>query len=88
MFKITGTDSGRIFLCGKDGNLYELIYSSGNSWFRKKCTKINHTQTFVSSCVPSFLKLAGEDPLLDAVYDKERNLFYTLSAHSCIQVCF
>jgi hypothetical protein len=26
MLKIVSMDNGRIFMCGKDGNLYELVY--------------------------------------------------------------
>ena len=86
MLKVVGTYYGRIFLCGKDGNLYELGYQSNNGWFRKNCWKTCHTQSMVSSYVPSFLKLVGDDPLIDAIVDHQRNLLYTLSAHSCIQV--
>ena len=87
MLKVVGTDLGRIFLCGKDGNLYELGYQANSGWFRKNCWKTNHTQSLLSSVVPTFLKLAGEDPIIDAVVDNQRNLLYTLSAKSCIQVC-
>jgi hypothetical protein len=27
MTKMLSTDDGRVFMCGKDGNLYELQYS-------------------------------------------------------------
>ena len=56
MLSIIGTDNGRIFLCGRDGNLHELSYQSQDGWFRKKCRKINHTQGLISACVPSFLR--------------------------------
>ena len=71
---------------GKDGHLYELEYQASEGWFRKKCAKINHTQRVLSGYVPSFMRFGGDDPILDAVVDNERNLLYTLSAKSCIQL--
>lgn len=56
MVKIVGTSTGRIFLCGSDGCLYELTYDADDGWFRKKCRKLNHTQSIVGYLVPSFLK--------------------------------
>jgi hypothetical protein len=56
MIKVVGTDTGRIFMSGKDGNLYELQYQAEDGWFRRKCRKVNHTQGVVSSYIPSFLK--------------------------------
>lgn len=39
MLKIVGTNNGRILMCGKDGNIYELEYHAKDSWIppRKKC---------------------------------------------------
>lgn len=39
---ITHTDTGRIFLGGRDGHLYELIYSTGGGW-QSRCRKVCHT---------------------------------------------
>lgn len=36
---ITCTDKGRIFLAGRDANIYELHYTSGSGW-QKRCRKI------------------------------------------------
>ena len=48
MLKVTGTSQGRIFLAGKDGCLYELLYRADEGWFEgwfpKKVRKINHSR--------------------------------------------
>jgi nuclear pore complex protein Nup155 len=46
MSKIKGTKEGRIFLCGEDGNLYELVYEKEDTWLNKKIRKINHSQKY------------------------------------------
>ena len=35
-------DKGHIFLAGRDGHIYELLYSSGPSW-KSRCRKVCHT---------------------------------------------
>lgn len=53
MIKVVGTQAGRIFMAGNDGNVYELDYSNSESGWsvplygdgtsnRRKCRKINH----------------------------------------------
>lgn len=34
--------SGRVFLGGSDGHLYELQYNAADSWGRKRCQKVLH----------------------------------------------
>lgn len=36
---VTCTDKGRIFLAGRDGHIYELLYSTGSGW-QKRCRKV------------------------------------------------
>ena len=38
---IVGTESGRIFLAGKDGCLHEVVYSLDQGWFGRRCRRIN-----------------------------------------------
>lgn len=57
---ITGTDLGRIFMTGSDGNLYELEYAAAESWFAAKTFLKNHTISFVSSLLPSFMSSSAE----------------------------
>jgi len=86
MLKIVGTQNGRIFMCGKDGCLYELTYEPEEGWFKSKCRKLNHSQSFVGVLVPSFLKFSHEDPIIDLVVDDTRNVLYTLSENMTIEV--
>lgn len=37
MLRIVGTEHGRVLMCGKDGQVYELEYFAQEGWFRKKC---------------------------------------------------
>ncbi|KAL9646182.1 hypothetical protein ABK040_008055 [Willaertia magna] len=86
ILKIIGTKNGRIFMCGKDGCLYELTYDSQDSWFKSKCRKLNHSQSVVGVLVPSFLKFTNEDPIIDIVVDDSRNILYTLSENMTFEV--
>ncbi|XP_046396467.1 nuclear pore complex protein Nup154-like isoform X2 [Ischnura elegans] len=53
---ILGTPSGRIFLGSRDGNLYEIVYKKGKSWFGwQSCYKVNHSRGLLSYLIPSFL---------------------------------
>lgn len=36
---ITCTEKGRIFLAGRDGHIYELLYTTGSGW-HKRCRKV------------------------------------------------
>jgi len=56
MLRVAGTQNGRIFLCGRDGCLYELAYQAEDGWFSRKCRKVNHSQSPLSSLVPTFLR--------------------------------
>ena len=58
---VIGTPNGRIFMAGKDGHLYELIYQAEDGWFTRKCRKVNHTYSPLTSLIPSFL-YTGEGP--------------------------
>ncbi|KNC47611.1 uncharacterized protein AMSG_02635, partial [Thecamonas trahens ATCC 50062] len=77
---IRGTVDGRIFLTGRDGNLYELEYQEQDGWFTRKCRKLNHSQSPLAPYVPSFLRLWKTLPIVDITIDHSRNILYTLSA--------
>lgn len=55
---IVGSKStGRLFFCGDgDGiNIWEIVYSTVESWFRGKCSKVCHTRNgLVAALSPSF----------------------------------
>lgn len=55
---ISGASNGRIFLGGKDGCVYEVIYQAEEGWFSRKCRKVNHSTNVLSFLVPSFLNFS------------------------------
>lgn len=85
---VVGTSLGRIFLGGKDGCLYELVYQAEEGWFSRKCRKINHSQSSLSFLMPSFLSstFAKEDALIQIEVDNSRNILYTRSETGNITV--
>lgn len=70
MVCIVGSASGRIFMGGRDGCLYEVVYSAANSWFGRSCRKVNHSSSLLSFLVPTFLSypFSEEDPLVQVSY--------------------
>ena len=60
MLSIKGTDNGRIFMCGQDGNLHELVYQAEDGWFVRKCRKVNRTQGRLAAFTPTFLKFVAD----------------------------
>ncbi|KAJ4448862.1 hypothetical protein ANN_00253 [Periplaneta americana] len=85
---IASTSSGRIFLGGRDGCLYEVAYQAAGSWFGKRCKKVNHSTGTLSFLVPSFLNLAfsEEDPIVQISIDNTRNILFTLTEKGRIEV--
>ena len=66
---ITSTESGRIFLGGRDGHLYELLYTTGNGW-QSRCRKLCHTGglgNLLSRCFSS-AQAPSHTSLLDNFY--------------------
>ena len=89
MLTITSSaNTGRIFLGGKDGCLYEFTYKAEDGWFGKKAAKINHSTNTLSFLVPGFVSAAlyEEDALEQIVVDDTRNVLYTRSEKGVIQV--
>lgn len=73
MMSIAGSNrTGRIFLGGKDGCLYEFSYKADNGWFGKKAQKINHSNSTLSFLVPAFINSAlyEEDPIEQVMHLK------------------
>ncbi|XP_041357627.1 nuclear pore complex protein Nup155-like [Gigantopelta aegis] len=85
---ICGTDNGRIFMAGKDGCLYEMVYQATDGWFSQKCRKINHSTSKFSFLVPSILNFtfSEDDPLAQICVDNSRNILYTRSEKGTIHV--
>lgn len=95
MVKVVGTQAGRIFMAGNDGNVYELDYSNSESGWsiplygdgtsdRRKCRKINHFawNWKLVHMLPPFLKTftSEEDSLVDLVVDNVRSVLYAVTA--------
>ncbi|KAI5054884.1 hypothetical protein GOP47_0030029 [Adiantum capillus-veneris] len=89
MTSIQTTDQGRIFLAGRDGHIYELLYSSGASW-KSRCRKVCLTSGLGSLLsrwvLPNSFTFGTVDPVVEMVVDNERNILYTRTHESKIQV--
>ncbi|KAK7492894.1 hypothetical protein BaRGS_00015841 [Batillaria attramentaria] len=82
---IAGTDCGRIFMAGKDGALYELIYQAEDGWFSRKCRKVCHSTSSLGFLVPSFLNFSF-NPLVQISIDNSRHILYGRTQKGSIQV--
>lgn len=83
--------TGRIFFCGKgSADVYEMTYQQEEKWFQNRCAKINHTDSGIAALLPQSVRsLGGQDDqgsIVEMVVDDTRNLLYTLSSKSTIQV--
>lgn len=86
---VGGTAGGRIFLGGRDGCLYEVLYSgAGGGWFGRRCRKVNHSSSVLSLLLPAFLTypFAEEDPIAQLVVDDSRQVLYTRSEKGTLSV--
>ena len=97
MFKVIGSQSGRIFMGGNDGNIYELDYQNlDTNWSvlgpSKKCRKFNHSAWHwkLLHLVPPFLReIAGwNDSLVDLVVDDVRKLLYSITSRGEMTVFY
>ena len=100
MGKVIGSQSGRIFMAGSDGNMYELNYQSTESpWAAvfgagrtHKCQKINHSawNWKLVHLVPPFLQtiLDINDSLIDLIIDDMRNVLYSISARGVLSALY
>uniref|UniRef100_A0A0A9XMF7 Nuclear pore complex protein Nup155 n=1 Tax=Lygus hesperus TaxID=30085 RepID=A0A0A9XMF7_LYGHE len=84
---IKGTDCGRIFLGGRDGCLYEIVYQKEISWLGKRARKVNHSRSSLSFLVPAFVSgaFSSNESLVDIVVDGSRNILYTLGDQGTIE---
>lgn len=88
LLSVTSTAKGRIFLAGKDGCLYEVVYQAEAGWFSPRCRKINHSRSTLSFLIPSVLQFtfSEDDPVVQIAIDNSRNILYTRSDKGVIQV--
>ncbi|KDO60757.1 hypothetical protein CISIN_1g0005461mg, partial [Citrus sinensis] len=86
---ITCTDKGRILLAGRDGNIYELLYTTGSGWY-KRCRKVCHTagvgNVISRWIVPNVFRFGAVDPIVELVFDNERQLLYARTEEMKLQV--
>ncbi|GFN98864.1 nuclear pore complex protein nup155-like [Plakobranchus ocellatus] len=85
---IAGADNGRVFMAGKDGCLYELVYQAEDGWFSRKCRKVNHSTSSLSFLIPSFLNFSfsEDDPIAEISIDNTRGILYARTQKGTIQV--
>lgn len=87
MLSVCGTPSGRIFLSGSDGHVYELLYQSDRDWLGTKSRKINRTASILNYLWPSFLKFSSNRTrIVKLVYDSTRHMLFGLTESSTVQM--
>ncbi|EGF76462.1 hypothetical protein BATDEDRAFT_92526 [Batrachochytrium dendrobatidis JAM81] len=86
MTSIFGTDTGRIFMRGNNGQLYELEYESQDGWLTRKIRKINRTSSGIISYIPTFLLWGGENAVKLATVDNNLKALYTISPTNDVSV--
>lgn len=80
--------TGRIFMGAQDGCLYEFVYQHQTGWFSSQTKRVNLSQSKIYSFVPSFFNFNDADSISQIELDESRNILYTLSQNSTIQVFY
>lgn len=99
MFKVIGSQSGRIFMGGQDGLLYELDYDYkenkiasilGYDGSAAKCQKRNHNAWSWRAVLPPFIRtmFLGDESLTDLVVDDMRHLLYAITSTNNVRVVY
>jgi len=104
MIKVVGSQMGRVFMAGNDGNVYELEYSNGDAdtvWGalegamggpRHKCRKVNHFawNWRLVHLLPPFLQALTmeEDGLVDLAVDSVRKVLYAATSHGALSAFY
>ncbi|CAH8252844.1 unnamed protein product [Arabidopsis lyrata] len=85
---VTCTNKGRIFMAGRDGHIYELLYTTGSGW-NKRCRKVCLTAGVGSMIsrlvVPNVFKFGAVDPVVEMVVDNERQILYARTEEMKLQ---
>lgn len=95
--KIIGTENGRIFLAGDDGNLLEIWYENNQeSWTAYlgleppyKCRKLKHGNNKLTNyIIPSFVWgiVGADESIVDIVIEGMLKLLYTISSTGSLSV--
>eukprot|EP00941_MAST-03F_sp_MAST-3F-sp1_P002721 g2721.t1 len=96
MLTVCGTASGRIFMGGQDGNLYELHYRPYGwqdyvPFVSSRCRLVNHSAYRLASLVPSYItniRFRADQSIISVVVDHHRNILYTLSLRSEVKAFY
>ncbi|KAJ3276818.1 hypothetical protein HDV01_002872 [Terramyces sp. JEL0728] len=88
MCSIIGTDQGRIFMRGNDGQLFELVYQGEDGWLSRKISMINHSGGRFAVFIPSIFNWAGSDPIKLIALDNARNTLYTVTKNNYIELVY
>jgi len=80
-------DTGRVWLGGRDGHLYEFCYTAQDGWWAKKTSKVCHSAASLSWLLPGWVGRLGEaDPVVQVLPDPSRQVLYTRSETGAITV--
>ena len=88
LVRMVGTATGRVFMSGADGFLYELQYGNTDGWWQsyQSCKKRNRSRKRERAYQFLWSALFDvADPIMDLALDEERNILYTLTRCSSIQ---
>jgi hypothetical protein len=102
VYKLVGSQSGRVFMGGHDANLYELAYDSPESNWSSllgiesrnshKCRKINHTtwnwkKVLLPPVVRSWIDNVDES-IVDMCVDDVRHLLFCVTSANRVRVIY
>eukprot|EP00939_MAST-03C_sp_MAST-3C-sp1_P002724 g2724.t1 len=94
MHHVVGTPSGRIFMGGRDGNLYELFYRRSTGFMqmvglRRDCWIENHTMSALPQLVPLSVrhKVNAVGESVDLAFDADRQIVYLLVEEDSESAC-
>jgi hypothetical protein len=80
--------TGRLFLGAKDGCLYEFVYQNQTSWLSSQTKKVNLSHNKLYYFIPSIFNFNDADSIVQIELDESRNILYTRSENSTIQVFY
>lgn len=80
---IQSTPSGRIFLAGDDGQLYEVTYEKQERWFKKNCDIKDCTSNWLRKILPARTK---DSKITFLAFEEDRNILYAANSKSEIKV--
>jgi len=80
--------TGRLFMGAKDGCLYEFFYQNQAGWFDSQTKRVNLSHSKFHYFVPSFFNFNDADSIQQIELDETRNVLYTRSENSTIQVFY